>query len=118
MVATSFLVGGCQREPGDAKYTAVPGTIVEINLTNRIIKFRYKRTKTDEHRERNVWVPRDTEILINGRLSELSDLKLGERVFGIWRLEKTGGRDSVAAVSIRIVRENESQEDDQTDPSD
>lgn len=118
MVSASMLIGGCRDEPGESKYSAVPGTIEEINVTNHVIKFRYKRTKSDEYRDRSVIVPADAEILINGRLSELSDLKLGDPVFGIWRIERIGGKDRVFAVKIEVVREENPQDDDAAKPSD
>ncbi|MEE9293412.1 MAG: hypothetical protein V3W34_00400 [Phycisphaerae bacterium] len=111
-LATPLLLSACRHEPGDANYRALPGTFEEINLTNNVVKFRYLHSRSGEYRERHGFVPRDAEILINGRLSRLADVKLGEELFAIWRIESFGDREKISAIKINIVRDDDRSADD------
>ncbi len=80
------------------------GSMAAINVQSGVVTFRFMHEKSGKHREHRGLVPVETEILINGKMSELSDLAVGEQVSVVWRIEKNGARRLNTALKIHVTR--------------
>ncbi len=100
-----IALASCRLQEPETKYKAMSGTIDRINLRTGEVTFRFLHEKSGQYREHRAWLLPETEILINGRLSKLSDIKVGERVSPIWRIEQSGKRRRITALKIRIARD-------------
>ena len=103
IVLLSFM-GGCGGRGGEPEYRAMDGSLAAINLQSGTVTFRFLHEKSGKQREHRGVVPVETEILINGQLSELSDIVVGERVSVVWRIEKLGARQVNTALKIHVTR--------------
>ncbi len=94
----------CGERDTDVDYVAKIGSFERIDLNADVATFKYRHEKSGEHRTEEVRVDPETEVLINGRLSNLSDIRIGEPVTVHWRVRRLGGLLRVDALKIRIVR--------------
>lgn len=95
----------CGDDEPKVRVRTIPGTIMKIDTANRRLTLRYLHEKSGVHREVEGDVLPDTEIFINGKLSPLSDLKIGERAVIQGRIEKTATSTKIYALKIDVTRD-------------
>ena len=106
-LACLFAVACCSCGDNEPKITVrtIPGTIMKIDTAKRRLTLRYMHEKSGVHREVEGDVLPDTEIFINGKLSTLADIKIGERAVIQGRIEKTADSTKISALKIDITRD-------------
>ena len=83
----------------------IAGTIMKVDAGERRLTLRFVHEKSGEHREVEGEVLIDAEIFINGKLSTLADIKVGERAVVQGRIEKTVDSTKISALKIDITRD-------------
>ena len=107
MVASLLLYPGCrQRDPG-FEVISLEGKIEKIDLapndTGEITVVYYSEKRKQEVVGTGL-VTRETEIMINGAVATLKDLREGDRVRGEVRVEKKHGKKRQIALKIYVDR--------------
>ena len=107
IVAGILLPPGCRKQ--DPGYEVVPleGKIENIKLTSDDTGEISVSYYSEKHRQEVIGtglVTRETEIMINGAIAGLKDLREGERVRGEVRIEKKGGEKKRIALKIYVDR--------------
>ena len=107
IVAGILLTPGCRKQ--DPGYEVVPleGKIEKIKLTSDDTGEISVSYYSEKHRQEVIGtglVTRETEIMINGAIAGLKDLREGERVRGEVRIEKKGGEKKRIALKIYVDR--------------
>lgn len=102
---TLLLLASCRGQDVQVDYLVVSGTFERIDLNAGVGRFRFLHQKSGEYRTEDGRLGPETEVMINGRLSELSDIQLGETAVVVWRVRKSGGSRRIDALKIRIVRD-------------
>ncbi len=107
IVAGVLLTPGCRKQ--DPGYEVVPleGKIEKIKLTSDDTGKLSVSYYSEKHRQEVIGtglVTRETEIMINGAIAGLKDLREGERVRGEVRIEKKGGEKKRIALKIYVDR--------------
>lgn len=106
-LACLLAVGCCSCGDNDPKIKVrtIPGTIMKVDTANRRLTLRYVHEKSGGHREVEGDVLPETEIFINGKLSTLADIKIGERAVIRGRIEKKADSTKISALKIDITRD-------------
>ena len=104
VLASAFCVlAGCSEEKKKTHIEEVTGTIESIGPTKVVV-----RTYSKKHNKEltfDVEVDSETEILINGSIASIRDLKVGETAFGSVRIvEKDDDTKIITAVKVRVER--------------
>lgn len=87
------------------KIRTIPGTIMKVDTAKQRLTLRYMHEKSGVHREVEGDVLPETEIFINGKLSTLADIKIGERAVIQGRIEKKADFTKITALKIDITRD-------------
>mgnify|MGYP000066584352 CR=1 FL=1 len=95
----------CGENEPDITVRTIPGTIMKIDAAQRRLTLRYVHEKSGVHREVEGDVLPGTEIFINGKLSTLADIKIGERAVIQGSIERKGDRTKISALKIDITRD-------------
>ena len=108
-LAAMLLLGapGCRDDKDNVEVMTLRGTVEKIELGSGDTGTIHVRYYSEKHKEEIVGVGEvtpETEILINGVVAKLSDIKEGERVRGEVRVEKRGGKQVQIALRISIDR--------------
>jgi hypothetical protein len=104
MAVLAGLAGGCERERDRDSIVEMEGIISEIDAPREVVTVRAYLAKHKLEREFEVHATEETEILINGSLATLSDLKIGEKAVGTIRIERDGDDKRYVALSVQIER--------------
>ncbi len=109
-LALAFLLiacPGCREDEPGVEVLSIKGKIEKIELqtgqTGEITVLYYNEKQGKEALGTGL-VTADTEIMINGALAKLSDLREGDRVRGDVRVEKTGDKTKRIILKIHINR--------------
>lgn len=106
-VAVSLSFAGCSRNEDAARVQNLQGKVEKIVVnpdgTGRITVL-YFSEKHDEEIAGTGEVTAETEILINGAVAKLSDIREGERIRGEVRIEKKNGIKTQTVLKIFIDR--------------
>ncbi len=98
---------GCGDDKDDFEVIPLEGKVEKIELTTPEtgrITVRYYSKKRQQETTGTGEVTRDTEILINGVVAKLADIREGERITGEVRVEKKGGEQRQIALKIIVDR--------------
>ncbi len=97
------MFAGCSEEKKKSHIEEVTGTIENIGTRSVVV-----RTFSQKHNKElkfDVIVDPETEILINGSIASIKDLKVGETAFGSVRVEEKGDdKKVITAVKVRVER--------------
>jgi hypothetical protein len=107
MVAAVLLpvsAGGCSKRRDAPQFETVEGVIERIDLPNSEVTLRYYNRKRDREVSITGKATAETEIYINGVLSALADLREGERVSVVGRIEGSGPDREVVATRVDARR--------------
>ncbi len=100
------LVPGCREEPR-AEVLPLKGRVEKITLSSDEAGEISVTYYSDKHKQDVVgtgMVTKDTEILINGVVAKLKDIREGERISGEVRLEKKGDKRQQTVLRIVVDR--------------
>ena len=98
------LPAGCREEETAPKHRTVEGIIERIDADNAQVTLRFYSDKRQVERMVTGTVTPETEIMINGVLSSLDELRIGERVTVAGRVQGHGGDQEVIAVKVVVER--------------
>ena len=104
LLAAVLFVPGCRENKPSVDILSLEGKIEAINQAKREISVLYYNEK---HRKEMIGVGQvtpETEIMINGAVAQLGDLRPGDRVRGEVRIEKAGGKQVQTALKIHVDR--------------
>lgn len=104
VVTSSVVAAGCAEERAKTKVVEVSGTVHSVDRSHRVLVVLayYARHERDELFA--VHVTNETEFLIDGVLSELGDIEVGERVRGSAKMERRKDEQRFTALQIRVER--------------
>ncbi len=107
LIGSCMTGAGCRDDAPEIEYHNVRGTIQEIDLQRRQIKLRFLHEETGSYMERTGEVPSDAEIFINGRITDIAELRVGEHILVKGRVEKDrkGGKNKFSAMRIDVTRD-------------
>lgn len=109
LVLTSGLLasGGCREQKSSVSILSLEGKVEKVDVrpdgTGTITILYFNERKGQEMADKGE-VTRETEIMINGALASLGDIKVGERVRGEVKIEKVGDQRKYTALKINIDR--------------
>lgn len=98
-------VGGCSNNNPSVDYRQLEGTVEKIDLVSGRVTLRYRHPKTNEERKVEGAVTKETEILVNGKLAELKDIRVGEHISVHGRVERIGKVRRITALKIVVNRD-------------
>jgi hypothetical protein len=98
------LAGGCAEEDIETSIIEVEGTVMKINPNARTVTVRSYNKKNDREVEAVVEIGDETEIMINGSLAKLSDVKIGERARGNVRIIRQDEEKRFVALRVQVER--------------
>ncbi|MCA9252053.1 MAG: hypothetical protein R3E58_03780 [Phycisphaerae bacterium] len=97
------LLTGCSEEKKKPHMQEVTGTIENISANKVTVRSFSK--KHNKELKFDVEVNDETEILINGSIASIKDLKIGETAFGSVRIvENDDDTKTITAVKVRVER--------------
>jgi hypothetical protein len=98
-------LAGCGQDESRRKNRTIKGTAENIDeATGRVAMNWYNRKKQIEMKIEGIVTPQ-TEILINGRVAQLNEIKVGEPVLVTGYEERDGERRKLVATKIEIERD-------------
>ncbi len=107
VLAVFLLVPGCAEDEPDSEVVSLVGKIDKIDRTSDEtgqITVVYYSEKHGQDMEGIGTVTAETEIMINGALAKLKDLRAGDHVRGEVRVEKKGKQRTQTALKIHVDR--------------
>ncbi len=107
VLTCAVSLGGCKKNEESTKIQILKGKVERIEVgpdgTGKITVL-YFSEKQDQELTGTGLVTKETEILINGAVASLSDIREGERVRGEVRIVKKGEERTQVALKIYISR--------------
>jgi len=95
---------GCGQEKAEPEIQTRTGTVLSIDeATGKVAMSFYHKKKQIEVTIEGTVTPQ-TEILINGRIAKMNEVKIGEKVTVTGRVEKDGARTRLVATKVVIER--------------
>ena len=107
LVVILVMLVGCSEDKPSVSLLSLKGKIEKIDRTSDrtgTITVQYFNEKQSKEVLGSAIVTADTEIMINGALAKLSDLREGDRVRGKVRVEKKGGLNTQTVLQMRVDR--------------
>ena len=107
LVLVLATLAGCSEDKPSVSLLSLKGKIEKIDRTSDragTITVQYYNEKQGKEVIGSATVTADTEIMINGALAKLSDLREGDRVRGKVRVEKKGGLNTQTVLQMRVSR--------------
>ncbi|HRX85056.1 MAG TPA: hypothetical protein P5572_08565 [Phycisphaerae bacterium] len=95
---------GCPEKSESSMVKELAGTVEEIDLPHHRVKVKAYLEKHGTYETFTVNVNDETEILINGSLASLEDVREGERAEGRVRVTRTDDRTELTALAVNIDR--------------
>jgi len=107
LLAAFVAGGGCRKEDETYEIVQLEGKVEEIKANpdgTGEITVTYFSEKQGQETSGSGLVTKETEIVINGVLAKLQDIKKGERIRGEVRVEKKAGERRQIALKIYVDR--------------
>ena len=95
---------GCSERTHEPKVVSLKCVVERIDRQNKEVTVRFYSEKRDAELTEVVRVTDETEILINGALARLADVKEGERAEGSIRVTKSADATVYTALRVQIIR--------------
>ena len=113
---------GCSKDDDEPEFRQLEGTAEKLNLDTGQVALRFFHQKSGTEQIIEGIVNDQTEVLINGRVAELKDIRLKERVKVTGYRKGKGADAQMVAVRVEIERpewiETGGGERDSSDPQD
>ncbi len=106
-LAMGVVGSGCRQQEARVEVLSLEGTIEQVSAAldgTGSVAVSYYNDKRKEDAVGTGIVTKETEILINGVVAKLSDLRVGDRVRGEVRVEKDGQDRKQVALKIYVSR--------------
>jgi hypothetical protein len=105
LLAMGFAgLAGCRHQKTEKEHRTMTGTVTNIDEATGKVAMTFYSKKNQKDVPIEGAVTPQTEILINGRVSKLGDVKIGEQVVVTGYLEKTGPKQRIVATKVQIER--------------
>lgn len=107
LVVILVMLVGCSEDKPSVSLLSLKGKIEKIDRTSDrtgTITVQYFNEKQSKEVLGSAIVTADTEIMINGALAKLSDLREGDRIRGKVRVEKKGRQQTQTILQMRVTR--------------
>ena len=107
LVVILVMLVGCSEDKPSVSLLSLKGKIEKIDRTSDrtgTITVQYFNEKQSKEVLGSAIVTADTEIMINGALAKLSDLREGDRIRGKVRVEKKGRQQTRTILQMRVTR--------------
>jgi hypothetical protein len=106
VLAGGFLaVGACGSKNPEPEHGMIEGVAETIDPNTNQVSMRWYNPKKQADVRISGTVTDQTEILINGRVARLEDIRVGEKVKATGRLIKESGTPQLMATRIEVTRE-------------
>ncbi len=107
VLAGLVATGGCRDQKPSVSILPLEGKVEKVDVrpdgTGSITILYFNEKKGQEVADKGE-VTKETEIMINGAVATLADIKVGERVRGEVKIEKVGEERKHTAIKINIDR--------------
>lgn len=98
-------MGGCDQKDDAPKTIHVRGAIEKIDLANKTVQVRAFSKKHKQELVHTVHVNDDTEIMINGAIAKMTDVRVGETAVGAITIVKEDNQRKLIATRVEVERE-------------
>jgi hypothetical protein len=105
MAAGFVLCGACGHKNAEPEHRIIEGVAESIDVGTNQVSMRWYNPKKQSEMLVSGTVTDTTEILINGRVARLEDIKVGEKVKVAGRIVKDSGSVQLVATLIEVTRE-------------
>ena len=95
---------GCREKSPSSEVIPLEGRVENVDTVARTITATYRSPKRDEDIVGTAEVTPETEILVNGVISTLADVKVGDRIRGEVRVEGHGEQKKMFILKINVER--------------
>lgn len=115
MMVIVATLSGCAEKEASSTMLSLKGKIEKIERSSErtgTITVLYYNEKQGKEVSGSAIVTTDTEIMINGALAKLADLRDGDRVKGKVRVDKKDGLKTQTVLKLRVTRAERSTEKD------
>lgn len=99
-----LVTGGCRDKPAAPTARVLDGVIEKVDLARQEMTVRYYAERQKIERDQTVRINKATEVMINGVVARLEDVRVGERARGEVLIERTGDDVIYTAKRIEIQR--------------
>jgi redox-regulated HSP33 family molecular chaperone len=109
LVCAFVVLPGCSKNEPAFEIVTLEGKIEEIQVTSESsgeITVLYYSEKNKQDMIRSGLVGKETEIMINGAIAKLTDLREGDRIRGEVRVDKKNQKKTPTALKIYVDRAN------------
>ena len=96
---------GCRKEKSEREERTIKGTALNVDEATSKVSMRYYNKKKQVSMTLEGTVTPNTEILINGRVAQLGEIKSGEQVVVTGYTEKTAGQRKLVAMKVEVQRD-------------
>jgi hypothetical protein len=97
-------MGGCGKDSEMPKYKEVEGRVSDINSKTSVVKMLWYNEDKQQEIELEGKLDPNADILINGVVAQLKDLRVGDRVKVVGRIEKSDGARTLFATKVDVTR--------------
>ncbi len=107
LVCAFVVLPGCSKKEPAFEIITLEGKIEEIDVTSEStgeITVLYYSEKNKQEMIRSGLVSKETEIMINGAIAKLTDLREGDRIRGEVRVDKKNKKKTPTALKIYVDR--------------
>jgi hypothetical protein len=106
MAAGLLAFGACGHKNTEPEHRTIEGVAESIDPSSNQVSMRWYNPRKQVDMKVVGTVTDQTEILINGRVARLEDIKLGEKVKVTGRIMKDSGSPQLIATRIEVTRES------------
>jgi hypothetical protein len=95
---------GCGKEPEQVTYEPIVGRVVDVDKGTGTVRVEFYSLKHQEMRRQEGKLAPDAEILIDGAIGRMEDVRLGEEVRLEGRVERHGDEKRFVAIKVHVDR--------------
>jgi len=104
LLGSTLLIAGCSKYDEEPEHRQIEGTVEKLNLDKGEVAMRFFHKKTQTEQVISGMVTDQTEVLINGRVAALKDIRLKERITVTGYRKGSGRNAQIVAVKVEIER--------------
>jgi len=106
-VVAACLAVGCGQDSELPEYDQISGNVASIDKSSGEVSMSYHSEKHDKQMELRGMLSPEAEIFINGVLATLDDVRIGDPVKVLGRVEKKDGDRNWVALKVEITRRDD-----------
>jgi hypothetical protein len=104
LLGTTLVIVGCSKKNEEPEHRQIEGTVEKLDLRTGEVAMRFFHRKTKTEQVISGIVTDQTEVLINGRIAELKDIRLKERIKVTGYRKGSGSNAQIVALKVEIER--------------